>query len=1097
MKRVQSFILILALVLTMFSGLGITAHAADSFDYTGYVDYSGQTTVGNYKISTAAQLAQLAYQTNNTPSAITYAGSKFVLTADINLATTDSALGLNWAGGTEWTPIAKYSEQAKNSYTGYRFQGTFDGNGHYVKNIKISKKTSWYEGYSLFGAVGTSGVVQNLGVTGTVAVFRCAGGIAGYNFGKISHCFSDVTVTEDSAGGTRAAGGIAGHNEGTVEYCINAGTVYNTNIAGGIVGYIYSISPDVAIVDHCINVATVTSAAITSAGAIVGSNGQNAASAGNVTNCYYLTGSAVRVLAADYSTTSAGVTAFNKYGMVLDGSGNQTSNTLKSALNDPTAAFIDAASGAYPVLSWQSGYTWASQTYTAGFSVSPSTATVVVKDSGNVTMTQTSANTYKLPDGNYSYTVSASGYTSSTGAITVAGSSKTTAVTLTPVSSGGSTYTITGYSDTHGTVTSSVANASAGDTVTLTVAPASNYFLTGLTLSHGTLNESVSATKSSYTFVMPSSDVTVTAAFEPVALTIKVQSSGSGTPAVGAVYSRSQLEALATTKASPKTGYIYYKNNTWMAVVATKYIPLDSLLADAGISFGSADSITARSGDDGFYDTVSYKVIQDDQYYFDPNNSGASTLAPYIIALEHYSGTLSPGGSLSSILSGSVTTTLRDCYGCTEKQYLTQTAYGSRMVSSMTTLTVIHGAEVNENTKKHDETASTSDIKVTVAAKVNVVNGAATANINSSDITKALGTVNTAGGKSVVEISAVSGKDVKKAEVVFPENSMESLSKNKLVNGLKLFTDEGDIVMDRASLEGVASEMKGNAVTVSIQQPEKTALTAEQQALVGSNAVYALSISAADKKITDFDGKVTVSLPYKLAEGEDASNVVIYHLSSDGKIEKFKATYDSGTGKVTFTTDHFSVYMIAYEPTAAYEDVALGNWYYDAVNNAIKKGLMSGTSATKFEPGANTTRAMLATILWRLAGEEKPTLAMSPFADVSDQNAWYYNAALWAYEKGIIKGLNDTTFGATKALSRQELVTMLYRYSQLYNSSLTAAGTMDTSHFADWSTVPDWASEGFQWGIQNGVISGTSDSMLSPGSNATRSQLASILMRYK
>ena len=626
-----------------------------------------------------------------------------------------------------------------------------------------------------------------------------------------------------------------------------------------------------------------------------------------------------------------------------------------------------------------------------------------------------------------------------------------------------------------------------------------------MSLSHGTLKESLSSTRTSYTFTMPSFDVTVTATFEPVELTIYTQSGGdysssqkdpSVKSTIAAQYSRSQLEALAIPKNNPTIGYIYYKNDEWDAVVVTKYVTLDSLLANAGISFGSGDSIEARAVADNFYDTVSYKNIQDYQYYFNPNNSGtAGSVAPYVISLEHYSGTLS-GHTLSSIVSGTPTTTLRDCYGCSEEQYLGKTAYGRRMVSSMTSLKII-GKVVNDNTKGNGEVASTKTPEVTVAAKVNVTNGTATANVGSSDLTKALGTITAAGNKSVVEINAVSGKDVKKAEVVFPESSMDSLSKNSLVNGLKISTDEGNIVLDRASLEGVASEMKGNAVTVSIQQPEKTALTAEQQALIGNNAVYALSITAADKKITDFNGKVTVSLPYKLLEGEDPACIAIYHLSSDGEIEKFQATYDSATGKVSFVTDHFSVYMTAYEATAAYDDVALGNWFYDAVNDAVKKGLMTGTSATKFEPGANTTRAMLATILWRLAGEEKPTLSASPFADVTNTTAWYYDAVLWAYEKGIIKGLNDNTFGVSKALSRQEMVTMLYRYAKTYNSSLTAAGTMDTSRFADWSTVPDWASEGLQWGIQNGVISGTSDSMLSPGSNATRGQLASILMRYK
>ena len=326
-KKVQSFFLVLVMVLSLFSGMGVAVYADTTEDYTG------QTATGNYTISTGAQLAELARQVN---LGTTYEGSTFTLEADIDLSQSDATTGnaLTWTGGAEWTPIAPYTDEA-GTQTGKCFNGTFDGNKHYINNIKINKLTASYEGYSLFGVVGTNsaigvkGTVENLGVTGSVSSYRCAAGIAGYNYGTVSSCFSKVAVNANGGGGLRGSGGIVGHNEGTVEYCINAGTVSNAyRRAGGIVGYNYGGS---ARIDHCYNVGTVSSAADGYAGAIAATNGENATTAGIVTDSYYLTGSAVAVIGLDRSSSSD-TAAFNANAMLLDGSGSPSATSLISCI---------------------------------------------------------------------------------------------------------------------------------------------------------------------------------------------------------------------------------------------------------------------------------------------------------------------------------------------------------------------------------------------------------------------------------------------------------------------------------------------------------------------------------------------------------------------------------------------------------------------------------------------------------------------------------------------------------------------------------------------------------------------------------------------
>ena len=116
---------------------------------------------------------------------------------------------------------------------------------------------------------------------------------------------------------------------------------------------------------------------------------------------------------------------------------------------------------------------------------------------------------------------------------------------------------------------------------------------------------------------------------------------------------------------------------------------------------------------------------------------------------------------------------------------------------------------------------------------------------------------------------------------------------------------------------------------------------------------------------------------------------------------------------------------------------------------------------------------------------------------MTDKNAWYYDAVLWAYENDIAKGMSSDRFAPTGTLSRQEMVTILHRFAQKYNSKLAETGTMNGTQFSDWNSTSSWAKEAMEWAYANKLVGGTSDTTLSPNGNATRAQLAEILMRYQ
>lgn len=180
-------------------------------------------------------------------------------------------------------------------------------------------------------------------------------------------------------------------------------------------------------------------------------------------------------------------------------------------------------------------------------------------------------------------------------------------------------------------------------------------------------------------------------------------------------------------------------------------------------------------------------------------------------------------------------------------------------------------------------------------------------------------------------------------------------------------------------------------------------------------------------------------------------------------------------------------------PSAAFTDVNTGLWYHDAVDFALENKLMNGVSDTLFVPNGTTTRAMLATVLWRMAGSPKSDAAMM-FTDVKPGD-WYYDAIKWAAASGVVNGMGDGLFAPNAAITREQLATMLYRYEK-YNGGGFEAGWTYTLGFTDASSVSSWAYEALCWCHSNRIVNGMGDNMLLPLGNATRAQTAQMLMNY-
>ena len=234
------------------------------------------------------------------------------------------------------------------------------------------------------------------------------------------------------------------------------------------------------------------------------------------------------------------------------------------------------------------------------------------------------------------------------------------------------------------------------------------------------------------------------------------------------------------------------------------------------------------------------------------------------------------------------------------------------------------------------------------------------------------------------------------------------------------------------------------------------------------------------------NGTVTVS-PRSAEKGDSVTITVKpdsgYQLNdltvTDKNGKELKLT-DKGNGKYTFTMPASKVTVtptfvkIAQQPTGkTFVDVAKSDWFADAVAYVTDKGLMNGTGSDTFSPNASTTRGMLMTVLARYAGE-----------DTTGGAPWYQKGMEWAKAHGVSDGTNPEV-----NITREQLVTMLYRYA----GSPAASGSLD--NFSDASTVSSYAVNAMQWAVANGIVNG-SNGKLNPQDNATRAEVAAILMRF-
>lgn len=277
---------------------------------------------------------------------------------------------------------------------------------------------------------------------------------------------------------------------------------------------------------------------------------------------------------------------------------------------------------------------------------------------------------------------------------------------------------------------------------------------------------------------------------------------------------------------------------------------------------------------------------------------------------------------------------------------------------------------------------------------------------------------------------------------------------------------------------------------VAVSLASGASLNAAQQRALGSQAATATLANAS----VLVDG-AAASCPADSVRAAVAVNaaddLTAWSLADDGSISAVGGAYDAGQQTYAFDVVN-GVTAIARFP---FTDVVAGTWYYGAAAYAYNNGLFAGMTPTTFAPNATMTRAMLVSVLWRLAGAPAPK-APNTFVDVPD-GAWYTDAVTWAAENGVVSGIGGSRFDPSGFVTREQTAEILYNYA--HSKGYDVSARADLTAFPDAASVSGWAEEALSWANAAGLINGTvrdGQTILDPQGSASRAQVAMILMNY-
>jgi len=325
---------------------------------------------------------------------------------------------------------------------------------------------------------------------------------------------------------------------------------------------------------------------------------------------------------------------------------------------------------------------------------------------------------------------------------------------------------------------------------------------------------------------------------------------------------------------------------------------------------------------------------------------------------------------------------------------------------------------------------------------------------------------------------------------------------------LEVETASGNVSISNETLNSIVEQVgtdENLKVTVEITTADKVlesvseesakVITENVEKEILQNAVIVeVNITSGDKHVRSFGGnKLTVDIPVEGKGHEEGKYYKVHIVSSDGRMDTSFGKCISKGGKLVIKVDttHLSSFIVTDIETCPFGDVP-NHWAYEAVKYVYANSLMQGTDEAAFAPDENMTRAMLVTVLYRMANFEGAESTHN-FADVVS-GEWYSDAVAWASSNGIVSGVSENKFAPNEDITREQMALIIYRYAKMQGFDVSESSTLES--FTDTSDVSAWALDAIKWANSVTLVNGTSETTLSPKATATRAQVATILMRF-
>ncbi|WP_217593553.1 CBM35 domain-containing protein [Cohnella sp. GbtcB17] len=352
------------------------------------------------------------------------------------------------------------------------------------------------------------------------------------------------------------------------------------------------------------------------------------------------------------------------------------------------------------------------------------------------------------------------------------------------------------------------------------------------------------------------------------------------------------------------------------------------------------------------------------------------------------------------------------------------------------------------------------------------------------DMTSSSGLVPNA-GTSVITVPSI--PNVGTFTLVIPVSELSTTARQ---GALTVNTDKGSITIPSNMLTGAA----GAKAEISIAQGNNSALSEAAKAAIGERPMISLSVKI-DGKAAAWNNpgaSVTVAIPYtpSAAELAHTESIVVWYVDGSGQATAVPSGhYDASTGTVTFTATHFSDYAVGFNPLS-FADVAANAWYNQAVGFIAARGITTGTGSGSFSPNASLTRGDFMVMLMR-AYDIAPDAGLSDnFADAGSK---YYTGYLAAAKKlGIAEGVGDNLFAPDRAITRQEMFTLLYNALNTTGKLPQSSSGKTLSSFGDVGQIAPWAKDAMTVLVEAGTIGGHGG-QLAPTSTTTRAEMGQVL----